>query len=484
MTATRIESDLLGQREVPVDALWGIHTLRAVENFPPTGSALNPAFITAFAEVKKACALTNAELGHLDSLKAYAIASACDEVASGSWREQFVVDALQGGAGTSTNMNVNEVVASRASALLGSAVHPIADVNLHQSTNDAFPTALRIAAIRRFRALADAVARLQGALQRKEKEFARVVKMGRTELQDAVPMTLGMEFSAFAEAVGRDRWRLYKCEERLRVVNLGGTAIGTGIAAPTDYILNVVDRLREVTGITVARAENLVAETAAGDAYVEVSGMLKAHATTLLKIASDARLLALLGEITLPAVQAGSSIMPGKVNPVLFEMASQVAIKVLANDLIVTECVSRSHLQINEFMPLVAHALLESLDLLIAIDERLATHVAGIQADVSRCRASLERSVTLVTALVPEIGYAAATRLVQEYTATGSTRPFLHFLVTRLGDDVVGRFLQPEHVTRLGHRAQDVAQRDELFAAAREAAEEGEVASVLEKALA
>jgi aspartate ammonia-lyase len=458
MTGIRIESDLLGSREIPTNVMWGIHTLRATENFPDTGARVNPALVTALAQVKKACAVTNAELGHLSRLKAQAIAAACDEIAVGRWRDQFVVDALQGGAGTSTNMNANEVIASRANQLLGEGearevVRPIADVNLHQSTNDVFPTALRIAAIRRFRTLAESVARLQGALQRKEQEFAHVVKMGRTELQDAVPMTLGMELSAFAEAIGRDRWRLSRCEERLRVVNLGGTAVGTGITAPTDYIFRVVERLREETGLGLARGENLAAETANSDAFVEVSGMLKAHAATLLKLSGDLRLLALLGEIRLPELQAGSSIMPGKVNPVLLEMTTQIAIKVLANDLIVAETASRSHLQINELLPLLAHALLESVDLLIAIDERLAVHIDGLTADARGCRALVERSVTLVTALVPEIGYAAATTMAQDYTHSGAGRTFLQFLAHRFGSVAANELLRPERVLRLGHRA-------------------------------
>lgn len=501
MTNVRLETDLLGTREIPAGVLWGIHTLRAVENFPPTGAKLNPALISAFADVKRAAALTNAKLGMLDDAKADAIVLACEEIARGAWHDQFLVDALQGGAGTSTNMNVNEVVANRANAILaitagtrnvtrgassfdcsedalewssgaecwwsGSAsfsfepasvdkaiptVHPIADVNLHQSTNDAFPTALRIAAIRRLRSLSETIARLQGALQRKEKEFARVVKMGRTELQDAVPMTLGMEFSAFAEAMGRDRWRISKCEERMRVINLGGTAIGTGIAAPTEYIFRVTEQLREVTGLGLARGENLVAETANSDAFVEVSGLLKAHATTLLKMASDLRILALLGEIHLPALQAGSSIMPGKVNPVLLEMASQIAIKVLANDLIVAEAASRSHLQINEFMPLLAHALLESIDLLEAIDQRLVAHIDGIEADVTRCQELVERSVTLVTALVPEIGYPAATDLVKEYMALTQRPPFLAYVSKKLGHVAAARILEPDRVAMLGYR--------------------------------
>jgi aspartate ammonia-lyase len=462
MNATRLETDSLGTREVPASSYWGIHTLRAVENFPSTGRRLHPGLIAALGDVKKACAMTNAELGFLDDAKAAAIITACDEVASGRWNDEFPVDALQGGAGTSTNMNANEVIANRASEILGggrgdeSLVHPIADVNLHQSTNDVCPTALRVAAIRRIRLLAEAVARLQGALQRKEQEFAAIVKMGRTELQEAVPMTLGMEFSAWAEAAGRDRWRTFKCEERLRVVNLGGTAIGTGITAPTDYIFLVADRLREITGLPLARAENLVGATSSSDVLVEVSGILKTHAANLLKLSNDLRLLGLLGEIRLPALQAGSSIMPGKINPVLMEMTSQVALKVMANDFLVSEAASRSHLQISEFLPLAADSLLDSIDLLIAIDQRLAPHVDAITADPERCLGYVTGGVTLVTALVPKIGYPAAAAVAREFqsmaAAGGGVGSFVQLLEERYGREVAESVIDPSRVAMLGFR--------------------------------
>ncbi len=367
----RIDHDLLGTREIPSNALYGIHTLRAIENFPSTGTPVNRALIAAIAEVKEACAITNRDLGFLSKENANAIIDAACAIADGQHADQFPLDALQGGAGTSTNMNVNEVIATLADVTWH-------DVNLHQSTNDVYPTALRIAAIRKFRTLAKSIALLQGALQEKEHDFASIEKIGRTELQNAVPMTLGAEFSAWAEAFARDRWRTFKCEERLRVVNLGGTAIGTSWQAPQAYVDNVVEALRDVTGLGVARADNLVGDTANADALVEVSGILKAHATTLLKLSSDLRLLNLLEEIELPPLQAGSSIMPWKINPVLLESTSQIAMKVMANDFLIADAASRAHLQIHEFLPLIAHALLESLDLLIAIDERLAPHIANI----------------------------------------------------------------------------------------------------------
>ena len=312
----RKEQDLLGEREVPAEALYGISTVRALENFPLAGRPVKAALIHAFGAVKLACARTNHELGRWDDERFAAIAAACGEMAAGRLDAHIVVDALQGGAGTSTNMNVNEVLANRALQLLGrplgdyATLHPVEDLNRHQSTNDTYPTALRVAAIRRLRDLAGELVGLLEAFQVKEKEFAQVVKVGRTQLQDAVLITLGREMGAYAEALARDRWRVSKCEERLRVVNLGGTAIGTGLGAPREYIFRVVEQLREITGLGLARAENLVEATQNTDAFVEVSGMLKACASNLLKIATDLRLLssgpdAGLGEIRLPERQAG-----------------------------------------------------------------------------------------------------------------------------------------------------------------------------------
>jgi len=457
MLGVRIEKDLLGGLEIPANAYWGIHTARAVANFSLSGRAVKPALVRALAQVKKACCQANRETGCIGEDKARAIMEACDEIIGGGLADQFPVDALQGGAGTSTNMNLNEVIANRAIEILGGAkgeyslVHPLDDVNLHQSTNDVYPTAIKVAAIHGLRSLAQAVADLQGAFQAKEKEFGAIVKIGRTELQEAVPMTLGMEFAAFAEAFGRDRWRTFKCEERLRVVNLGGTAVGTGIAAPRDYIFLAVEKLREVTGLGLSRGENLCAETANADAFVEVSGILKAHAANLIKIMNDLRLLNLLGEIKLPALQAGSSIMPAKVNPVLAEAAVQVGLKVMANDTVVAEAAGRGTLQINEFLPLLASALLESLDLLTRIDTLLAGHVRGITADEEKCRAYFNRSPLIITALMPTIGYEKATAVVQEFHDSGQT-DFRGFLEEKVGKEMVERHLSPYALTALGYK--------------------------------
>ena len=433
MSDTRMEKDLLGERAVPACALWGIYTERAIENFPVARRPVNGALIRAYGAVKLACARANRELGGWDDSKADAIERACAEMSEGLLDRHVVVDALQGGAGTSTNMNVNEVIANRALEILGrplgdyATVGPLDDVNRHQSTNDTYPTALRVAAITLLRALEREVVALQEAFQQKEKQFAHVVKVGRTQWQDAVLTTLGREMSAYAEAFARDRWRIYKCEERLRVVNLGGTAIGTGLAAPREYIFRVVEHLRDVTGLGLARSENLVEATQNADVFVEVSGILKAHATNLLKIATDLRVLSSgpdsgLGEIRLPARQAGSSIMPGKVNPVIPEAVSQAAIAVMANDQAITTAASMGSLELNAFLPLIADALLGSLDLLAnacSIFRRLC--VEGIEADEERCRRNVENSTACVTALVGTLGYERAQQAAQAARASGRT---------------------------------------------------------------
>jgi aspartate ammonia-lyase len=452
----RTEQDFLGGVQVPRDAYWGIHTQRAIANFGFSGSRVHPGLIRAFGLVKKACCQANAELGLLEGAKAAAIVQACAEIAAGGLAGQFPVDALQGGAGTSTNMNVNEVIANRAIELLGGRrgqyelVHPIEHVNLNQSTNDTYPTALKVSAVFALRSLSAAIAGLQGAFQKKEKDFGGIVKMGRTELQEAVPITLGAEFSAFAEAFSRDRWRTFKCEERLRVVNLGGTAVGTGITAPRSYIFLVIEKLREGTGLGLARGENLLDQTANSDCFVEVSGMLNAHASNLMKIANDLRTLNLLGEIALPPLQPGSSIMPGKVNPVLLEAAMQVGMRVAANDTLVIGACSRSSLQINEFMPLLAASLLESLDMLTRMDAALAVHVDGITANAAACRSYVEKSPMIVTALLPYVGYEKAAVLLQEFAGSGEQN-ILAFLATRLGKDLVAEVFSPQRLTSLGH---------------------------------
>jgi len=459
----RTEQDSLGVRPVPEDVLYGIHTLRALENFPLSGRPVHPALAAAYGAVKLACVRTNRRLGMwADATRVDAMEAACCELMDGRLVEHICVDALQGGAGTSTNMNVNEVLANRALELLGHSrgaydiISPLNDLNLHQSTNDTFPTALRLAAIRRLRDLEARVMSLQEAFQAREKEFADVVKVGRTEFQDAVLITLGREMGAYAEVFNRDRWRIYKCEERLRVVNLGGTAVGTGLGAPRDYIFRVVDELRELTGIGFARAENLVDATQNTDVLVEVSGILKACATSLIKISNDLRLLssgpdAGLSELHLPALQAGSSIMPGKVNPVIPEAVVQAALRVMGNDSMIAMASAMGSLELNAFLPLMADCLLESLDLLThacgMLDERC---VRGLVACVEQCRAHVAGTVASATALVPVLGYEAAAELAAEAARTGRS---LRDLVVEKGILTAAAFTEmvsAEAVCRLG----------------------------------
>ena len=464
MPSYRKERDLLGEREVPAEALHGIHTERALENFPLTGRRVNPALVHAYGAVKLACARTNHELGWWDEAKARAIESACSEMMEGKLDAHLLVDALQGGAGTSTNMNVNEVLANRALQLLGrplgeyETVSPLDDLNLHQSTNDTYPTALKVAAIQRLRGLEREVIPLLEEFQRKEKATAHVVKVGRTQLQDAVLTTVGREMAAYAEAFARDRWRIYKCEERLRVVNLGGTAIGTGLAAPRQFIFRAIEHLRDVTNLGLARAENLVEATQNTDVFVEVSGILKACASNLLKVATDLRLLssgpdAGLGEIRLPARQAGSSIMPGKVNPVIPEAVSQAAMAVMANDQAIAQACSMGNLELNAFLPLIADALLGSLDLLAqacAIFYRLC--VVGIEADEERCRRNVEGATATVRALVESIGYHAAQEVAAAAQAEGKSVREIVLARGLLSEEEFDLLISPEMVTRLGSR--------------------------------
>jgi aspartate ammonia-lyase len=462
MPSYRTEHDLLGTRDVPAEALYGIHTVRAVENFPLALRPVNSALVHAYGAVKLACAQTNHELGWWDRIKALAIETACVEMTEGLLDGSIVVDALQGGAGTSTNMNVNEVLANRALQILGKnpgdydIVHPIDDINLHQSTNDTYPTALKVAAIQSLRLLQPEIIGLLEEFQRKEQQFARIVKVGRTQLQDAVLVTLGREMGAYAEAFARDRWRIYKCEERLRIVNLGGTAIGTGLSAPRKYIFRVVDRLKEITHLGLARAENLVECTQNTDVFVEVSGILKSCATSLLKIATDLRLLssgpdAGFGEIRLPARQAGSSIMPGKVNPVIPEAVSQAAMLVMGNDQVIAQACAMGNFELNAFMPLIADALLSSLDLLRNACRIFRMHcVAGIEADEARCRAHVEGATALLTSLVEVMGYEKAEEIGRRAKAEGKRIRDVAVEQEFLSAEEFERLISPESVSRLG----------------------------------
>jgi aspartate ammonia-lyase len=464
MTKTRIETDLLGNRQIPIDVLWGIHTARAVENFPIMQKPVHSELVKAYGEVKLACAQTNYQLGFWkDAPKADAIEKACCEMKRGILDEHIFVDALQGGAGTSTNMNVNEVIANRALQILDEPpgkyllISPLDDINLHQSTNDTYPTALKIAAIRLLRKLEQSVLKLQEAFQLKEKEFAHIVKIGRTQLQDAVLTTLGREMSAYAEAFNRDRWRLYKCEERLRVVNLGGTAIGTGLGAPKQFIFRVVDRLRENTNIGLARNENLMDGTQNVDVFVEVSGIIKAFATNLLKISNDLRLLssgpdAGFGEINLPQKQAGSSIMPGKVNPVIPEAVAQSAILAMGHDQVITQACSAGNLELNQFMPLIAHSLLESLSILNNSCEIFSEQcISGISANENICKKNVDNSTATATALISKIGYIQTSEIINTAKKEAISIKEAAIHSNLLSEKEFEELITPEAVCRLGN---------------------------------
>ena len=425
---TRREHDLLGERDVPSDAYWGIHTLRAVENFPITGVPVGhfPHFVRALAYVKQAAARANRRLGFLSSAKADAIERACSIIANeGKYHDQFVVDAVQGGAGTSTNMNTNEVVANVALECMGcakgeyAAVHPNDDVNMSQSTNDSYPTALRLAVIFAAEPLIATLDELAYAFKAKAVEFGDVLKIGRTQLQDAVPMTLGQEFDAFFTTIKEDESRIREAAALFREVNLGATAIGTGINTDPRYAALAIEELARISKQPLVPASNLIEATSDMGAFVLFSGVLKRVAVKLCKICNDLRLLssgprAGLAEIRLPAVQAGSSIMPGKVNPVIPEVVNQVAFMVIGHDLTVTMCAEGGQLQLNAFEPTIGYCLLSSLRHLTAAITTLTTRcVNGIEADRERCRALVEDSIGLVTALGPTLGYEISSRVAK-----------------------------------------------------------------------
>lgn len=447
---------MLGNRRIPSDALWGIHALRASENFPSSGIVNDPVFVRAFAVVKKACCLVNSELGYIDEEKVDSICQACDELIEGRHLEYIIVDPLSGGAGTSLNMNINEVIANRALELCGrdpgdyDYISPLEVINLHQSTNDVFPTALKVAGLIYLKELEDALTAFQFVLQQKEKQFRSIVKIGRTEMQEAVPMTLGAEFSGFAELFAQDRWRISKARERLRLINLGGTAVGTGLAAPREFIFLADAKLRELTGLNLARAENPIYPTQNADSFCEVSGILKTYAVGLIKFSRDIRLLAVLGEILLEPMQAGSSIMPGKVNPVVCENVIQSGLRCFANDMSIHDCASRGTLQINEFLPLIAVGLLENLRLLKNATNTISAYTEKIRVNETRCLEYVENSPVIMTAFLPELGYEKVLELQEEY----KNEPELsvrEFLADRLGADTVNRILSAENLTRLGY---------------------------------
>ena len=459
---TRLEHDLLGEREIPEQAYYGVHTLRAVENFKITGTPISayPDLVNALACVKQAAALANCDLGLLDPKLTRAIVTACEEIRAGALHDQFVVDVIQGGAGTSTNMNANEVIANLALQILGrphgdySVLHPNEHLNLSQSTNDAVPTALKIAAWRGIHHLIEAMDALRAAFEAKSREFKDIVKMGRTQLQDAVPMTLGQEFSTYAVMLSEDAERLRDTTSLLCEINMGATAVGTGINTHPEYAGIVCRHLARITGIAFVTAPNLVEATQDAGAFVQLSGVLKRVAVKLSKVCNDLRLLssgprAGLGEINLPPMQAGSSIMPGKVNPVIPEVVNQIAFEVIGNDVTVSFAAEAGQLQLNAFLPIIAHSIFESITHLrngcLTLAERC---VRGITANRDRIAEHMNRSIGIVTALNPHIGYANATEIAQEALRTGRSVADLIVEKKLLTREQLSEILSPEKLTQ------------------------------------
>ncbi len=462
MTAlTRSEHDLLGDSEVPLDAYWGIHTLRAIENYPITGKVIGDYadLIRALAFVKEAAAKANLELGHLEPKKAEAIIEACHEIEAGRLHDQFVVDVIQGGAGTSTNMNANEVIANRALEILGykkgeySKIHPINDVNMSQSTNDVYPTSLRLATCFAIPALLEAMALLRNAFAEKAEEFKDILKIGRTQLQDAVPMTLGQEFLTYAVMIKEDEERLKEATSLIAEINLGATAIGTGINTDVRYSKCAIKYLQDISGIALIASPNLIEATQDCGAFVQLSGVLKRVAVKLSKICNDLRLLssgpqAGLNEIRLPPRAAGSSIMPGKVNPVIPEVVNQIAFEVIGNDVTITMAAEGGQLQLNAFEPIIAHSLFKSIQHLTAGCTTLKTHcVVGITANREILAERVRTSAGLATALNPYLGYENATMIAKRALQENCSVADLVLELGLMDKETLDRILSPAVLT-------------------------------------
>jgi len=428
--ATRLEQDSLGPKRIPAKAYYGIQTYRAVENFPISGLWMPVDMIRAYGHIKRAAAIANRDLGELPRRSAQAILKAADELLAGRFDDQFVVDVYQAGAGTSFNMNTNEVLANRANELLGGArgaykpIHPNDHVNMAQSTNDTFPTAIRLAVLMKWPALRDAIKELDEALSRKAREFHGIVKTGRTHLQDAVPVRLGREFGAYALAIRKAEERLADAVQRLGELNLGGTAVGTGLNAPARYRELAIRQLRQATGLPVRPAEDMMERTQSLGDFAHFSGTLRGYSLEVIRIANDIRLMSSgpntgLAEIELPAVQPGSSIMPGKVNPSIPEMVNMVAFQAIGFDTTVAMATQAGQLELNVMMPVVAYNLLQAMTILTSATQVFARRcIVGITANDARCRRLAGSSLALVTSLAPRIGYAAAAKIAKESLAT------------------------------------------------------------------
>lgn len=458
----RTEKDSIGKKEVPKHVYYGVQSLRAAENFRITGLFMHPEIINSLAYIKKAAAITNWEAGLLDERRMHAIVKACEEIAEGQFHEQFIVDPIQGGAGTSLNMNANEVIANRAIELLHgekgdyTIVNPNDHVNCGQSTNDVIPTAGKMTCLRLLEHAYHALGKLEEALEEKAAAFDHVLKMGRTQMQDAVPIRLGQEFKAYARAIHRDVQRMRTAMDEMRFLNLGGTAIGTGLNADETYLKRIVPKLDEITGLGLCRAEDLIDATSNLDSFVAVSGAVKACAVTLSKMSNDLRLMSSgprtgFGEINLPAKQNGSSIMPGKVNPVIPEVVNQVAFQIIGNDMTITMAAEAGQLELNAFEPIIFYNLFQSIDTLgYAVDTLVENCVKGITANEKRCAELVENSVGIVTALCPHIGYQAAADLAKRAIQTGESVRKLILEEQILDEKALEQILDPYSMTEPG----------------------------------
>ena len=467
----RIESDSIGTKDVPENVYYGVQSLRAAENFRITGLTMHPEIINSLAYIKKACAITNCEVGILDKKIASAIVQACDEIIEGKFHDAFIVDPIQGGAGTSLNMNANEVIANRAIEILGGEkgdyeiVNPNDHVNCAQSTNDVIPTAGKMTSLRLLQNLKKELLRLHETLVAKADEFDHVIKMGRTQMQDAVPIRLGQEFRAYSVAIMRDIRRMDKAVEEMQVVNMGGTAVGTGINADETYLKRIVPNLSQVSNMEFVQAFDLIDSTQNLDSFVAVSGAVKACAVTLSKIANDLRLMssgprAGFGEINLPAKQNGSSIMPGKVNPVIPEVVNQVAFNIIGNDVTITMAAEAGQLELNAFEPIIFYCMFQSIDTLAyAVQTFIDNCVSGITANENRCRQLVENSIGIVTAICPHVGYQKSAEIAKEALATGESVRTIILREGLLTAEELDCILDPVHMTEPGISRKDIMRK-------------------------
>ena len=466
-TDYRVERDSIGVKDIPEDVYYGVQSLRAAENFHITGLNMHPEIINSLAYIKKASAITNCEVGLLEKKKAQAIVQACDEIISGKFHNEFIVDPIQGGAGTSLNMNANEVIANRAIEILGgkkgdyTIINPNDDVNCGQSTNDVIPTAGKMTSLRLLQNLKKQLLRLYDALNEKAVEFDHVIKMGRTQMQDAVPIRLGQEFKAYSVAIMRDIHRMDKAMDEMRTLNMGGTAIGTGINADEGYLRRIVPNLTEISGMDFIQAFDLIDSTQNLDPFVAVSGAVKACAVTLSKMSNDLRLMSSgprtgFGEINLPAKQNGSSIMPGKVNPVIPEVVNQVAFNIIGNDVTITMAAEAGQLELNAFEPIIFYCMFQSIDTLgYAVQTLVDNCIVGITANEERCRYLVENSVGIITAIRPHLGYQKAADIAKKAIKTGESVRSLILKEKLMDEDELNRILDPIHMTEPGISGKD-----------------------------